>query len=83
MCVDEVVISGMSGRLPESDTIDEFKEHLMNNEDMITDDGRRWTPGMISWFTFHDQGVKIRFPFSIENNFITFQYLIYLEFVNL
>lgn len=48
MCVDEVVISGMSGRLPESDTINEFKEHLMNNEDMITDDGRRWTPGMIS-----------------------------------
>lgn len=41
----EVVISGLSGRLPESDNIAEFREHLINGDDMITDDDRRWEPG--------------------------------------
>jgi len=35
----------MSCRLPESDSVDEFRDHLMNNDDMVTDDARRWTPG--------------------------------------
>jgi len=42
---EEVVISGLSGRLPESDNIAEFREHLINGDDMITDDDRRWEPG--------------------------------------
>jgi len=41
----EVVISGLSGRFPESDNIAEFREHLINGEDMITEDDRRWEPG--------------------------------------
>jgi len=41
----EVVVSGLSGRLPESDNIAEFREHLINGDDMITDDDRRWEPG--------------------------------------
>ena len=41
----EVVISGLSGRLPESDNIAEFREHLINGDDMITEDDRRWEPG--------------------------------------
>ena len=36
----------MACRLPESDSVNEFREHLMNNDDMVTDDDRRWTPGM-------------------------------------
>jgi len=51
----EVVISGLSGRLPESDNIAEFREHLINGDDMITEDDRRWEPGQqkcsISCFT--------------------------------
>ncbi|KAK2153659.1 hypothetical protein LSH36_290g03081 [Paralvinella palmiformis] len=43
---DEVVVSGISGRLPESDNIAEFREHLMKGEDMVTEDERRWTPGL-------------------------------------
>lgn len=41
----EVAISGISGRLPESDSIAEFREHLLNKEDMVTEDDRRWTVG--------------------------------------
>lgn len=43
---DEVVISGLSGRLPESSNIEEFKEQLFAGVDLITDDERRWPSGM-------------------------------------
>jgi len=43
---DELVISGISCRLPESENMEEFSENLFNGVDMITDDGRRWTPGL-------------------------------------
>ena len=42
---EEVVISGVSGRLPESDNVAEFKSHLVNKEDMVTADDRRWPLG--------------------------------------
>ncbi|CAG2109641.1 unnamed protein product, partial [Medioppia subpectinata] len=41
---EEFVISGMSGRFPESDSTDEFAENLYNGVDMITLDNRRWNP---------------------------------------
>ena len=41
----ELVISGVSGRLPESENVGEFEQHLMNGEDMVTEDDRRWQPG--------------------------------------
>lgn len=44
---DQVVISGMSGRLPQSDSIDEFAYNLYNGIDMVTDGGCRWPPGKI------------------------------------
>jgi len=43
---DELVISGISARLPESSNMEEFGQNLFGNVDMITDDGRRWTPGL-------------------------------------
>jgi fatty acid synthase len=43
---DELVISGISARLPESENMEEFGENLFNGVDMITDDGRRWAPGL-------------------------------------
>jgi hypothetical protein len=44
---EELVISGVSGRFPESDTVEEFAEHLYNGDDLITDDNRRWEPGTV------------------------------------
>ncbi|XP_063380019.1 fatty acid synthase-like [Cydia fagiglandana] len=42
---DDVVLSGLSGRLPESDSIDEFARQLFAGVDLVTADDRRWTPG--------------------------------------
>jgi len=42
---DEIVISGISGRLPESNSIAEFRENLYDGLDMVTDDERRWPSG--------------------------------------
>lgn len=42
---DEIVISGISGRLPESNSIAEFKENLFAGVDLVTDDDRRWPSG--------------------------------------
>ncbi len=42
---EDIVISGMSGRFPESDSVDEFADNLYNNVDMITLDNRRWPTG--------------------------------------
>lgn len=43
--MDEIVIAGISGRLPESNNLEEFWENLINGVDMVTEDNRRWTPG--------------------------------------
>ncbi|XP_011313294.1 fatty acid synthase [Fopius arisanus] len=39
---EEIVISGISGRFPESDNMKLFCDNLMNKVDLITDDSRRW-----------------------------------------
>jgi len=44
----EVVISGVALRLPQSDNIAEFRDHLMNKDDMITDHYRLFEPGNIT-----------------------------------
>ncbi|GAB0100745.1 Fatty acid synthase [Sergentomyia squamirostris] len=38
----DIVISGFSGRLPESSNIKEFMDNLYNGVDMVNDDPRRW-----------------------------------------
>uniref|UniRef100_A0A6B2E4Y7 Fatty acid synthase n=1 Tax=Phlebotomus kandelakii TaxID=1109342 RepID=A0A6B2E4Y7_9DIPT len=43
---DEIVISGFSGRLPESSNIEEFRNNLFNGVDMVNDDPRRWPAGL-------------------------------------
>ncbi|KAK5643465.1 hypothetical protein RI129_007310 [Pyrocoelia pectoralis] len=40
--IDDVVISGISGRFPECDNIEEFKRKLFDGIDLVTDDERRW-----------------------------------------
>jgi fatty acid synthase len=42
---EDIVISGMSGRFPESDTVNEFAQNLYNKIDMIVEDDRRWPTG--------------------------------------
>ncbi|XP_076049052.1 fatty acid synthase-like [Oratosquilla oratoria] len=44
--LETVVVSGMSGRFPESSSIEEFAENLYGGVDMVTEDGRRWQPGV-------------------------------------
>ncbi|GAB0091808.1 Fatty acid synthase [Sergentomyia squamirostris] len=39
---DEIVITGFSGRLPESSNIKEFSDNLFNGVDMVNEDPRRW-----------------------------------------
>jgi hypothetical protein len=36
---------GISGRFPESDNMEEFRQNLLNGVDMVTDDARRWPQG--------------------------------------
>lgn len=39
---DEIVISGISGRFPNSDNVTEFSKNLYDKVDMVDDDERRW-----------------------------------------
>ncbi|KAG5306378.1 FAS synthase, partial [Pseudoatta argentina] len=62
----DIVITGISGRLPESSNIEEFKENLMKGIDMVTDDERRWPSG------FHglpDRIAKIKDLTSFDASF--------------
>ncbi|XP_068717598.1 fatty acid synthase-like [Montipora capricornis] len=43
---EDIVVAGLACRLPESDNVEEFWSHLINKEDMVTEDDRRWTPGL-------------------------------------
>lgn len=43
---DDICITGFSGRLPESSSIEEFKRNLMEGIDMVNDDDRRWPRGL-------------------------------------
>uniref|UniRef100_T1H8C9 Fatty acid synthase n=1 Tax=Rhodnius prolixus TaxID=13249 RepID=T1H8C9_RHOPR len=43
---EDIVISGISGRFPESANMEEFKKNLMEGIDMVTDDERRWPAGL-------------------------------------
>ncbi len=42
---EDIVISGIAGRFPESDNMDEFADNLFKNIDMVTEDDRRWPTG--------------------------------------
>ncbi|KAM5273320.1 fatty acid synthase [Ctenodactylus gundi] len=44
--MEEVVIAGMAGKLPESDNLQEFWANLIGGVDMVTDDDRRWKAGL-------------------------------------
>ncbi|XP_063240366.1 fatty acid synthase isoform X2 [Bacillus rossius redtenbacheri] len=43
---EDVVVSGISGRLPESADIHEFRDQLFAGVDLVTGDERRWPTGL-------------------------------------
>ena len=50
---DDVVISGISCRLPESENMEEFRQHLLRGEDMVTETNRRWQQGIVQGICFN------------------------------
>lgn len=42
---EEIVISGIAGRFPESDNVEILKKNLFDKVDLVTDDDRRWKLG--------------------------------------
>lgn len=42
---EEIVISGIAGRFPESDNVEILKKNLFDKVDLVTDDDRRWKIG--------------------------------------
>lgn len=42
---DEIVISGIGGRFPESRNVEILKKNLLDKKDLVTDDDRRWKLG--------------------------------------
>lgn len=69
--MDEIVITGISGRLPESNNLEEFWENLINGVDMVTEDNRRWTPGKASYLflccVYPIQGWFYWIPFKLAH----------------
>ena len=43
---DEIVISGIAGRYPASDTIDDLRNNLFDNKDLVIEDQTRWPTGL-------------------------------------
>lgn len=43
---EDIVITGLSGRFPESNSVEEFKQQLFDGVDLVTDDERRWPAGL-------------------------------------
>ena len=58
MSLNDVVISGMSGRFPLSDTTDELAKNLFDGTDMITGDDTRWPIGIYSTIKYN-QGLVV------------------------
>src|SRR2546421_13075075 len=44
----EVVISGVTGRFPQSDNLEEYEYNLYNGIDMVTADDTRWRVGLFN-----------------------------------
>jgi len=46
---EEIVISGIAGRFPNSDNLKELKYNILNKMDLGTSDHNRWKNGNISF----------------------------------
>lgn len=74
---EEIVISGIAGRYPESDNILDLGRNLIAKKDMITEDDRRWKCG-VNYFIFYNlqEGTLLArqhfdmFIYKIENFYL-------------
>lgn len=67
---DDIVISGMSGRFPECDSVEEFYEKLFSGIDLVHENDTRWPKGKLKWnFCWSRKSVKI----SYLRNFLFFK----------
>lgn len=44
----DIVLSGISGRFPECDNVDDFMEALVNGVDLVRENDRRFPPGSVN-----------------------------------
>ena len=51
MSDNDIVISGIAGRFPESSNLDEFWKNLYEGLDLMTDNEDRWPKGMILYLS--------------------------------
>ena len=58
---EEIVISGMGGRFPLSNSTDQFSQNLYNNVDMITpdDNEERWPKRKSNSFLFTQSVIQL------------------------
>ena len=48
MSTEDIVISGMSGRFPQSRNVEEFSRNLYEGIDMVTESEDRWPGGNLN-----------------------------------
>ena len=78
---EEIVISGIAGRFPDSNNMKHFQENLMNKIDLVTDDDRRWKLGrLINRFSRANFFIKIIFKFITEMLNLEFFYYCTYQF---
>lgn len=64
---EEIVISGIAGRFPDSDNMKIFQENLMNKVDLVSNDDRRWKLGMFIIKLISDLYIFFTFLHTITN----------------
>ncbi|XP_024868399.1 uncharacterized protein LOC112452432 [Temnothorax curvispinosus] len=45
---EEIVISGIAGRFPDSDNMNQLRENLFNKKDLVRADHGRWKTGFLT-----------------------------------
>src|SRR5690349_2513179 len=43
----DVSITGIAGRFPDCDNIDQLRDGLFEGRDMVSEEGSRWKPGLL------------------------------------
>lgn len=66
---EEIVISGFTGRFPESDNLKIFQENLFNKKNLITKDHRRWDLGKLI-FNYYYLITRKYYRMSIYNTIL-------------
>lgn len=46
--MEEFSLCGIAGRFPESANVEEFWNNLLAGKDLVTEDERRWKPGILT-----------------------------------